>query len=223
MRVPRRRPAEPADEILVILTKRLGNREIQIHRPCRRLVATVGEVPLLARQGCQAFIERSQAFPVLRASAINDVVVIRSGNYPEGLRFCRSVEQRLAELYWDCVVSPAVNKKDRRPNSDDLPTRIETPDEQWTDHRQNGSRYIAGGSEGCFQDDAATLVPGCKVNSHCRAQRLTVHYDLLRLAGLQKVIGVSNGDCREEYSRTFVLAGPPYLAAGFVRPCTSSQ
>src|ERR1017187_7392163 len=86
------------------------------------------------------------------------------------------------------MISAAVDEKDRRLHSRDLPARIEAPDEQWTDHRQDGFRHIAGRGEGCLQDHTSTLVMGREVNSDRGAQRLAVHYDLLGPTGLQKVI-----------------------------------
>src|ERR1017187_6638390 len=104
--------------------------------------------PLFARLVRKAFIKRSQTFPVLRTSALDDVVVARSGNCPEVFRFRRSSEQRSAESHWDNIISTAVDEKDRGLNSRDLPARIEAPDEQWTDHWQDGSRHVVGRGEG---------------------------------------------------------------------------
>src|ERR1019366_3265792 len=97
-------------------------------------------------------------------------------------------EQRSAESHWDNIISAAVDEKDRGLNSRDLPARIEAPDEQWTDHRQDGPRHVAGRGKGRLQDDPCTLVPGREVNSYCGAQRLAVHDDLLGPTGLQKVL-----------------------------------
>src|ERR1035438_7618225 len=95
--------------------------------------------------------------PALRARALDDVVVARSGDCPKVLRFRRRVEQRSAESHWYNIISVAVDEKDRGLNSRDLPARIEAPDEQWTDHWQYGSRNVAGRGEGRLQDDPSTL------------------------------------------------------------------
>ena len=96
----RRRP-KPAGEIPTILMKRPGE---QRHPAPRTVLAAGGRgwpriARLLTRPVHKAFIKRSQAFPVLRASALDDVVVASSGNCPKVFRFRRSVEQRPAELY----------------------------------------------------------------------------------------------------------------------------
>src|ERR1035441_9058430 len=89
--------------------------------------------PLFTRPVRKAFIKRSQTFPVLRASALDDIVVARSENCPKALRFRRRFAQRSSESHWDNIISAAVDEKDRGLNSRDLPARIEAPDEQWTD------------------------------------------------------------------------------------------
>ena len=76
--------------------------------------------PLFTRPARKAFIKRSQTLPVLRASALDDIVVARSGNCPEVFRFWRRFEQRSAESHWDNIISAAVDEKDRGPNSRDL-------------------------------------------------------------------------------------------------------
>src|ERR1019366_1778027 len=83
--------------------------------------------PLFTRPVREAFIKRSQTFPVLRASALGDVVVVRSGNRPKVFRFPRRAEQRPAESHWDGLIGAAVDEKDRGLNSRDLPARIEAP------------------------------------------------------------------------------------------------
>src|ERR1019366_4622187 len=129
------------------------------------------EVPcLLAQPASKALIKRCQPSPVLRASALDYVVVVGSRNCPERLRFRRSVEQRPAELYRDGAISAAVDEKDWGLDSRDLPARIEAPNKQRTDHRQNGSRHVAGRGEGGLQDHTPTLVPGCEVNGDRGAQ-----------------------------------------------------
>src|ERR1035441_2655386 len=45
--------------------------------------------PLSARAALKAFIKRSQTLPVLQASALDDVVVARSGDCPKVFRFRR--------------------------------------------------------------------------------------------------------------------------------------
>src|ERR1035441_5818947 len=104
--------------------------------------------PLFTRPVRKAFIKRSQTLPVLQASALDDVVVARSGDCPKDLRFRRRFEQPSAESHWDNIISAAMDEKDRGPNSCDLLARIEAPDEQWTDHRHYGPRHVAGRSEG---------------------------------------------------------------------------
>src|ERR1035441_9779834 len=112
--------------------------------------------PLFTRPAPKAFIERPQAFPVLRARALDDVVVARSVGCRKVFRFRRRFKQRSAESHWDNIISATVDEKDRGPNSRDLPARIEAPDEQWTDHRQDGPRHIARPTEGRHPDDPST-------------------------------------------------------------------
>ena len=54
--------------------------------------------PLFTRPARKASIKRSQTLPVLRASALDDVVVARSGDCPKVFRFRRRFEQPTAEI-----------------------------------------------------------------------------------------------------------------------------